>query len=89
MSRVEEQVFTDKLAALRYNRAQSAQFFSATVPGDEPKELYIVAVSLHRAQMALVAHLMGPMKWTKKMQDEEYIASLEAETAKKLDADQV
>lgn len=91
MSRVEEKVFTERLAALRYNREQSGQFFEATVPyKDEPKTLYIVAVSEHRAQIALVEHLMGLTKWTKKKQDEEYIAALEAETNKPpVDKDQV
>lgn len=89
MSRVEEKVFTDKLAALRYNRERSAQFFAATIPAGEAKEIYVVAVSLHRAQMALVNYLMGPVKWNKKEQDSEYIKALEAEAAKKLDADKV
>jgi hypothetical protein len=82
MSRVEEKVFTDKLAALRYNREQSGQFFVATVPGEQPKTVYVVAVSRHAAQIALVAYLMGLEKWTKKQQDEQYIAALEAETVK-------
>ena len=78
MSRFAEQVFTDKLAALRYNRGQSGQFFEATVPGDEPTTVYVVAVSLHRAQLALVAYLMGVTKWSKRKQDDEYIEALEA-----------
>ena len=78
MSRVEERVFTDKLAALRYNREQSGQFFEATVPEKEPKTVYVVAVSLHRAQIALVDYLMDVTKWSKKKQDEQYIAALEA-----------
>ena len=89
MSRVEEKVFDDKLAALRYNREQSGQFFAASVPGEERKVVYVVAVSLHAAQLALVDYLMDVTKWSKKKQDEQYIESLEAETAKKLDADQV
>ena len=82
MSRVEEKVFTDKLAALRYNREQSAQFFAASVPGEERKVVYVVAVSLHAAQLALVDYLMDVTKWSKKKQDEQYIEALEAETAK-------
>ena len=82
MSRVEERVFSDKLAALRYNREQSGQFFEATVPYKEPKELYIVAVSEHRAQIALVDYLMDVNKWSKKKQDEQYIAALEEESRK-------
>lgn len=79
MSRVEEKVFTDKLSALRYNREQSAQFFEATIPyKDEPKDVYVVAVSKHRAQVALVDYLMALQKWPKKKQDEQYIAALEA-----------
>lgn len=138
MSRVEAQVFTDKLAALRYSRSHDAQFFAATTPGRRAvealefvrktvsesetvgsvekfgsradalaasapeiiarctqelshakNEIYVVAVSLHQAQLALVNYLMGPFKWTKKEQDAEYIKALEAEAAKKLDADQV
>jgi hypothetical protein len=88
MSRVEEKVFTDKLAALRYNREHAAQFYVATVPGEEPKQVYVVAISLHRAQVAMVAYLMGLTKWTKKQQDEAYIAALEAEAAKPEDKDQ-
>lgn len=87
MSRVEVRVFTDRLAALRYNREQSGQFFEATVPGEEPKTVYVVAVSLHAAQLALVDYLMDVTKWTKKQQDEQYIAALEAETAKKQQED--
>lgn len=80
---VEEKVFTEKLEALRYNREQSGQFFEATVPyGKGPQSLYIVAVSEHRAQLALVGYLMGLTKWPKKKQDEEYIAALEAEADK-------
>ena len=89
MSRVEAQVFTDKLAALRYSREQSGQFFAASVPGDERKVVYVVAVSLHAAQLALVDYLMDVTKWSKKNQDEQYIEALEAEAAKKLDADKV
>ncbi len=89
MSRVEEKVFDDKLAALRYNREQSGQFFAASVPGEEWKTVYVVAVSLHAAQLALVDYLMDVTKWSKKKQDEQYIEALEAEAAKKLDADQV
>ena len=88
MSRVEEKVFTDRLAALRYNREQSAQFYAATIPGEEPENVYVVAISLHRAQIALVAYLMGLTKWSKKQQDEAYIAALEAEAAKPEDKDQ-
>lgn len=84
---VEEKVFTEKLEALRYNREQSGQFFEATVPYKEPKTLFIVAVSEHRAQLALVAYLMGVTKWPKKKQDEEYIAALEAEADKSKQAE--
>jgi len=88
MSRVEEKVFTDKLEALRYNREHSGQFFEAIVPyKDEPETLYVVAVSEHRAQLALVAYLMDVTKWTKKKQDEEYIEALEAESDKKKQQD--
>lgn len=89
MSKVEEKVFTDKLAALRYNREQSGQFFAASVPGEERQVVYVVAVSQHRAQLILVDYLMDVTKWSKKKQDEQYIEALEAEAAKKLDADQV
>jgi hypothetical protein len=82
MSRFEERVFTDKLLALRYNREHGGGFFEATVPGEEPKTLYVVAVSKHRAQVALVAYLMGITKWTKKKQDEQYIVALEGEMDK-------
>ena len=80
MSRIEERVFTDKLTALRYNREQSGQFFEATIPleMDEPQTVYVVAVSRHRAQIALVAYLMNVTKWSKKKQDEQYIEALEA-----------
>lgn len=86
----EEKVFTEKLDALRYSREQSGQFFEATVPyGKGPESVYIVAVSEHRAKLALVGYLMGLKKWPKKKQDEEYIAALEAEAekAKQVDAD--
>ena len=86
MSRVEVRVFTDRLAALRYNREQAGQFFSA-IAQQEPKTVYVVAVSLHAAQLALVDYLMDVTKWTKKQQDEQYIAALEAETAKKQQED--
>lgn len=82
MSRVEAKVFTDKLAALRYNREQSVEFYETTVPGEKPQTVYVVAISLHSAQLALVAYLMGVTKWPKKKQDEQYIASLEAEADK-------
>lgn len=85
MSRVEEKVFTDKLAALRYNREQAGQFFEATVPGEEPKTVYVVAISLHRAQMALVAYLMDVTKWSKKKQDEQYIDAMEAKIEKEVE----
>lgn len=86
MSRAEAKVFTDKLEALRYNREQSVQFFEATVPyKDEPKKLYVVAISEHSAQLALVAYLMGVTKWPKRKQDEQYIEALEAEAAKAKD----
>lgn len=140
MSRVEARVFEDKLAALRYNREQAGQFFSATVPGkelvtaleavcnaisecetvgsvhnygsragaldaaasdiiarcrksldgltDTGRVVYVVAVSLHAAQLALVDYLMEVTKWTKKKQDELYIAALEAETSKSGDKEQ-
>ena len=81
MSRIEGRVFTDKLAALRYNREQAGQFFEATVPGEEPKTVYVVAVSLHAAQIALVAYLMDVNKWSKRKQDEQYIAALEEVTS--------
>lgn len=80
--RVEGRVFTDRLTALRYNREQAGQFFAASVPGEEPKIVYVVAVSLHAAQIALVAYLMDVNKWSKRKQDEQYIAALEAETNK-------
>lgn len=83
MSRFEEKVFTELLPALRYNREQCGQFFEATVPGKEPKTVYVVAVSLHRAQIALVDYLMLVTKWTKREQDEEYINALEVEASKK------
>ena len=77
--RIEGRVFTDKLEALRYNRLPEGQrFFEATVPGEEPKTVYVVAVSLHAAQLALVGYLMGINKWSKKKQDEQYIEALEA-----------
>lgn len=86
--RIEGRVFTDKLTALRYNREQSGQFFEATIPGvvgsvfteDEknPIKAYVVAISKHRAQIALVEYLMGVTKWSKKKQDDEYIEALEA-----------
>lgn len=82
MSRFVERVFTDRLSALRYNREQCGQFFEATVPGEEPETVYVVAVSVHRARVALVIYLMSVEKWTKKKQDEQYIAALEAEAAK-------
>ena len=78
MSRIEGRVFTDKLEALRYNREQSGQFFVASVPGEERQRVYVVAVSLHRAQIALVDYLMDVTKWSKKKQDEQYIEALEA-----------
>lgn len=83
MSRFEGQVFSNRLAALRHNRLMAGQFFVATVPGENPRSVYVVAVSLHAAQLALVDYLMGVTKWSKKKQDEQYIAELEAETAKK------
>jgi len=89
MSRVEERVFTDKLIALRYNREQSGQFFEATVPeGENPRQVYIVAVSLHSAQLALVDYLMDVTRWLKRKQDEQYIASLESWTDKTEDKEQ-
>ena len=82
MTRFEERVFTDKLTALRYNRTHSGQFFEATVPGEEPQALYVVAVSKHRAQVALVDYLMGVTKWSKKQQELQYIEALEDGMAK-------
>lgn len=81
MSRVEEKVFEDLLEALRYNRQQSGQFFEAHVPGENPRTVYVVAVSLHSAQLALVAYLMGVTKWSKKQQDEAYINAIEKKIA--------
>lgn len=49
---------------------------------EKDNTLYVVAVSLHRAQVALVAYLMGVTRWTKKLQDEHYIEALEFEAAK-------
>lgn len=89
MSRVETQVFTDKLAALRYSREQSGQFFVASVPGEARQRVYVVAVSVHAAQLALVDYLMDVTKWSKRKQDEQYIEAMEAEAAKKPDADEV
>lgn len=80
MSRVEEKVFESKLEALRYNREHGVQFFSANIPGNEergPKKVYVVAVSLHRAQIALVDYLMDLTKWPKRLQDDSYIEELE------------
>jgi hypothetical protein len=85
MTRVEGKVFTDKLEALRYNREQAGEFYEATIPGEEPKTVYVVAVSLHRAQVALVDYLMDVTKWPKRKQDVQYIAALEAETGKAKD----
>ena len=82
MSRFVERVFTDRLPALRYSREHFGQFFEAIVPGEEPKTVYVVSVSRHRAQVALVAYLMDVTKWSKKKQGEQYIAALEAETVK-------
>ena len=82
MSRIEERVFTDRLTALRYNREVSGQFFEATIPMDEPQTVYVVAVSRHRAQFRLVEYLMGVTKWSKRKQDEQYIAALESESRK-------
>ena len=87
MSRFEERVFTDKLTALRYNRTHSGQFFEANVPGEEPQTLYVVAVSKHRAQVALVDYLMGVTKWSKKQQELQYIAALESVAKSEEDED--
>ena len=88
MSRFEERVFTDRLSALRYNREHCGQFFKATVPGEEPTILYVVAISKHRAQVALVSYLMDVTKWKKKQQDEQYIAALEDEMDDKSEEDE-
>ena len=76
MTRLETQVFTDKFTALRYCQDQSGEFFAATVPGEEPKTVYVVSVSMHRAQVALVDCLMGVTKWSRKKQNYEYLGVL-------------
>jgi len=81
MYRVQEKVFDNQLEALRYNRKHSAMFFTAKIPPrgeDQEKTVYIVAISLHRAQIALVDYLMDITKLSKKQQDEAYIKELEA-----------
>lgn len=88
MSRVEGQVFTDKLEALRHFRGSAGKFFETSgVVEETRKPLYVVAVSEHQAKLALVEYLMPLKKWDRKEMDRQYIAALEDEMAKKPEVD--
>ena len=81
MSKIEGQVFTDKLEALRYARGSAGKFFetSGVVDGSERQPLYVVAASEHQANLLLVEYLMPLDKWDRKKVNEQYIAALEDE----------
>jgi len=84
MSKIEGQVFTDKLEALRYARGSAGNFFetSGVVDGTERQPLYVVAASEHQANLLLVEYLMPLDQWNRKQVNERYIAALEDEMAK-------
>ena len=79
MSKIEGQVFTDKLEALRYARSSAGKFFetSGVVDGTERQPLYVVAASEHQANILLVEYLMPLKKWDRKTVNGLYIAALE------------
>ncbi len=79
MSKIEGQVFTDKLEALRYARSSAGKFFetSGVVDGTERQPLYVVAASEHQANLSLVEFLMPLKKWDRKTVNGLYIAALE------------
>lgn len=79
MSKIEGQVFTDKLEALRYTRGSAGKFFetSGVVDGTERQPLYVVAASEHQANILLVEYLMPLKKWDRKTVNGLYIAALE------------
>jgi len=81
VSKIEGQVFTDKLEALRYARGSAGKFFetSGVVEGDERQSIYVVAASEHQAVLLLVEFLMPLDKWDRKKVNEQYIAALEDE----------
>jgi len=84
MSKIEGQVFTDKLEALRYARGSAGKFFetSGVVAAAHKQPLYVVAASEHQANLLLVEYLMPLEKWDRKKVNEQYIAALEDEMAK-------
>lgn len=77
MSRFESQVFTDKLASLKYCRENDGKFYAATIPGKKPELVFVVAVSQHQATLALVSYAMPLKQWNKKDQESNYINELE------------
>lgn len=81
MSKVEGQVFTDKLEALRYARGSAGKFFETfgVVAAAHKQPLYVVAASEHQANLLLVEYLMPLDKWDRKKVNEQYIAALEDE----------
>ena len=85
MSKVEGQVFTDKLEALRYARGSSGKFFetSGVVEEAHKQPLYVVAASEHQANLLLVEYLMPLERWDRKKVNEQYITALEDEMANK------
>jgi len=84
MSKIEGQVFTDKLEALRYARGSSGKFFETygMVKEAYRQPLYVVAASEHQANLLLVEYLMPLDQWNRKQVNEQYIAALEDEMAK-------
>lgn len=81
MSKIEGQVFTDKLEALRYARGSAGKFFETygMVKEAYRQPLYVVAASEHQANLLLVEYLMPLDKWDRKKVNEQYIAALEDE----------
>ena len=88
MSRFEAQVFTEKLAALKFCREEEKEgavyFAEVEIPAPDAKlpsialsEVYVVAVSEHAAKQALLDFLMPLKKWAKADRDSQYIEALE------------
>lgn len=89
MSKVEGQVFTDKLEALRHARGSAGKFFetSHVTHEQEKQPLYVVAASEHQAKLLLVEYLMPLAKWDRKKVNEQYIVALEDEMENKSEED--
>lgn len=67
-------VFDKELDAIKNSRDRELPLFSAT---NENKQVWIVAVSEHQAQLALVNYIWPMFKLTKKFRDIRYMKLLE------------